>query len=414
MIDKIIALFSGKFSYEVAREIIEQTTAELKRLKDDEILNQSDESLIEDAIARCSFKVPTLRIEEIYTDETEIECVINEHGRYIYSNFGSNSRQIIKKHVVVFHIPFDGNYKYFQIGPSSRTLPGPKAILEAHELMLPMLTSDRSGDQLKVELESEITSIGQHLSTLERDLSTAKVEMESIARSYIPRRRAEILHNKNLVATLGFPMRLRADAPKVYKAEDVNRKISPSQSASRLAAWVPEPALDESNYQHILSVMDNMTKVMERSPQTFAKMDEEDIREHFLVQLNGQYEGQATGETFNAHGKTDILVRSEGRNIFIAECKIWRGQTSFLDAVDQLLSYLTWRDTKSALVIFNKNKGLSGVVTKIREVMDTHTHKKRGPVIQGSTRFQYIFGNPGDMDREITITVMVYDIPSQI
>jgi hypothetical protein len=28
---------------------------------------------------------------------------------------------------------------------------------------------------------------------------------------------------------------------------------------------------------------------------------------HFLVQLNGQYEGQATGETFNFEGKTDMI-----------------------------------------------------------------------------------------------------------
>jgi hypothetical protein len=40
-------------------------------------------------------------------------------------------------------------------------------------------------------------------------------------------------------------------------------------------------------------------------------MREEDLRQHFLVQLNGQYEGQATGETFNFQGKTDILIRAE-------------------------------------------------------------------------------------------------------
>ena len=50
-----------------------------------------------------------------------------------------------------------------------------------------------------------------------------------------------------------------------------------------------------------------MTHVMERSPSAFATADEETLRQHFLVQLNGHFEGQATGETFNAAGKTDIL-----------------------------------------------------------------------------------------------------------
>ena len=42
-----------------------------------------------------------------------------------------------------------------------------------------------------------------------------------------------------------------------------------------------------------------MVKVMERSPKAFHGLDEEGIRSHFLVQLNGHYEGQATDETFN-------------------------------------------------------------------------------------------------------------------
>jgi len=198
-----------------------------------------------------------------------------------------------------------------------------------------------------------------------------------------------------------------------YKPSEVRRKIVPMRPTTQLS-FKPEPVLDESEYQHILSVMDNMTKVMERSPHTFAYMDEEDIRQHFLVQLNGQYEGQATGETFNAEGKTDILIRSEGRNIFIAECKFWRGEKSFVEAVGQLLGYLTWRDTKTALVIFNKNKNLTSVIEKIKEVMDRHEHMKRGPKIEGATRLQYIFGNPGDPNREIAVTVMVYDIPDPV
>jgi hypothetical protein len=140
-------------------------------------------------------------------------------------------------------------------------------------------------------------------------------------------------------------------------------------------------------------------------------MVEEDIRQHFLVQLNGQYEGQATGETFNYQGKTDILIRSEGRNIFIAECKFWHGEKAFLDTVDQLLSYLSWRDSKAAIVVFNKNKNMTSVLSTIRDAIEKHPHKKQGPKVQGETRFRYVMGNPSDHAREIIMTVMVYDIP---
>src|SRR5207302_8442880 len=107
---------------------------------------------------------------------------------------------------------------------------------------------------------------------------------------------------------------------------------------------------------------DNMASVMERSPSAFASMDEEALRSHFLVQLNGHYEGQATGETFNYEGKTDILIRVNGKNIFIGECKYWDGPKKLLETLDQLASQTTWKDTKVAIIVFNRRKDFSAVL----------------------------------------------------
>lgn len=115
-----------------------------------------------------------------------------------------------------------------------------------------------------------------------------------------------------------------------------------------------------------MDVISNMVAVMERSPKAFGGMKEEDLRQHFLVQLNGQYEGQATGEIFNFEGKPDILIRSEGRNIFIAECKFWNGPESITKAIDQLLGYTSWGETKTALLVFKRQKNLSSPIPDIR------------------------------------------------
>ena len=63
----------------------------------------------------------------------------------------------------------------------------------------------------------------------------------------------------------------------------------------------------------------------------------------------------ATGETFNYGGKTDILIRYQGNNIFIGECKFWKGPKSYLETIDQILRYVTWRDTKVAIFVFCKD-----------------------------------------------------------
>lgn len=63
-------------------------------------------------------------------------------------------------------------------------------------------------------------------------------------------------------------------------------------------------------------------------------------------------QGKATGETFNRAGKTDILLREGDRNVFIAECKFWKGPKAFGEAIDQRLGYTMWRDSKTAILVF--------------------------------------------------------------
>ena len=101
-----------------------------------------------------------------------------------------------------------------------------------------------------------------------------------------------------------------------------------------------------------------------------------------------------------------------GKNIFIAECKFWRGEKSFVETIDQILSYLSWRDTKAAIIIFNRNKNLTDVLAKIKEATKSHPHYKKGPTIESDTQFQYVFGNPTDHNREIMLAIMAFDIPS--
>lgn len=140
-------------------------------------------------------------------------------------------------------------------------------------------------------------------------------------------------------------------------------------------------------------------------------MASEDLRNHFLVQLNGQYEGQATGETFNFEGKTDILIRWEGRNVFLAECKFWDGPESLRKAIDQILSYAAWRDTRTALLLFNRNKDFSAVLAKIPDVVKAHPNYKRELPCQSETGFRCILHHRDDTNRELVLTVLAFDVP---
>ena len=238
-----------------------------------------------------------------------------------------------------------------------------------------------------------------------------EVNLKRNAKAAVDSRRERLLADRNLVANLPFKIRARPDNKQTYVAP-IHRKPIQVQRPRTTEAFKPEPTLAEADYQHILTVIEGMTQTMERNPTTFAKLDEEALRDMYLVPLNGHFEGAATGETFNAAGKTDILIRDGDRNIFIAECKIWRGAQYLNEAIVQLLSYLTWRDTKTAIIVFNRKKGLSTVLTSLQETMNAHPQRKHGPKIEGDTRFRYVFGNPSDPSREVIVTVLVFDVPT--
>jgi hypothetical protein len=187
---------------------------------------------------------------------------------------------------------------------------------------------------------------------------------------------------------------------------------SPPPQEDNNAVLLKAP-LDMQQYEEILSVISNMITVMERNPRAFRGIEEEALRDHFLVQLNGRYEGQATGETFNGNGKTDILIRVEGKNIFIAECKFWGGEEKLKASLDQLLGYTTWRDTKLALLIFNRRKNFTAVFKQIPEVIKKHPNFIRelshpNPL---ETEFRFVLHHPDDKNRERLLSVLAFDIP---
>ena len=230
-------------------------------------------------------------------------------------------------------------------------------------------------------------------------------------RTRLQQRFDKLKKDQDMVSTLGIPLRRRENAPETYIAPSIRKKIIPRPiSSSRLP---PEPTLLLEDYTFILNLMKNMALVMERSPSAFKHMEEEHLRDHFLVQLNAQYEGKASGETFNFQGKTDILVREGNKNIFIAECKFWKGPVVFSETIDQLLGYLSWRDTKTAIIIFNRNKDFSNVLKQIPELARKHPNFLRdwGDSSE-ETECKYILQHKEDKERELYLTIQVYNIPT--
>jgi hypothetical protein len=110
-------------------------------------------------------------------------------------------------------------------------------------------------------------------------------------------------------------------------------------------------------------------------------------------------------------GKTDICIEFENRAAFVAECKLWKGEHKLLEAVTQLLGYLTWKDSKTALIVFDKDvAGFTKIQEKIPEVLKQHPGFVRDGKAQNSGEWQMTFRSSDDPDRFVTIHVFLFNL----
>ncbi|MGO9954165.1 MAG: hypothetical protein ACLPN1_18415 [Dissulfurispiraceae bacterium] len=403
-------LFASTDWHSVDQHQRQQMASEIEHIDPDRLLNSSVDDLTQFFTEKFKITVPELDVDNLVVDQREKQIdVSRDQMRMIIDR--SRPFYVTGTEIEV-EIPFTGEAEAFRIQPNPYTLNPPLALVRGSMLTFSIVGTNLDADGVRREIDSTIASIQSYLTNLRNNVSGLNSQLPNHARTTIEGRRAKLLASRNMVASLGFKMKDRDGAGKTFVAPEVRRKITPVMPQASNAPFKPEPALSLSDYEHILGVMQSMTQVMELSPSAFHAVDEEALRSHFLVQLNGHYQGQATAETFNYEGKTDILIRSEGKNIFIAECKFWSGPKKLVETIDQLLGYSSWRDTKTAVVIFNRNRDFSKVLATIPEAVRSHPQYKRD--LPGSTEsvFRYQFANRDDRNRELFLTILAFDVPT--
>jgi hypothetical protein len=234
----------------------------------------------------------------------------------------------------------------------------------------------------------------------------------------VAQRRAEFLADRDHYASIGFPISRRSDAG-TYRIPIARKKITLARSPAPDAGnrYAPEPFLADADYEAVLGVLHSARNALERAPSTTSKLDEPEIRDLLLVLLNAQFEGKAAGEVFNGFGKTDILIRDGDRNVFIGECKIIRQKGGVEDvvasALNQLLGYLTWRDTKAALLLLIRDMDVSAVVGRACQEITKHPNYKRPGSTRTEERYDFVIHANGDKNREIQLACLPFLIAAK-
>lgn len=396
----------------VTKSLEERVKKHVDRVPSEHVLKISEEDLAVSILSKIELKIPSLLEEDIHFDQEEIQVDARRFaGNRMFRD--PHRPHYVPGTRVRVRIPFEGDADVFHIRPTYWTSSGrPIGEIQQREVVLTYDQQTADGAAIKKRYVEAVAEIKKHLESLQKSFDGFNNQIQPIIRSQLKQRRDTLIAAESLGRVLGLPERKSPSAPVTYSI-DLKKLNRPTINLPvKTSPHRAEPVLSQTDYEYVLRVMQLMSETMEKAPKSFASMDEEAIRDNFLVHINAQYDGMASGEAFNFAGKTDILLKVDGKCVFIAECKFWTGEKGLMDTIDQLLGYLSWRDTKVAVVVLNRNKNFTLVLRTIQQVVPKHKCYVRTLGIYGESTFNYDFHQPNDKDRKIALTIMAFDVPN--
>jgi hypothetical protein len=377
--------------------------------KDDYILNVNESDYFAHKMSEAIIKPLEIHEDQIYASSSERMIP----AEYFPRSFHVRSGNSYKKDVIKFHVPITGNVQLLHCVPSTRLMWTMEIEVSGDEFCFEIINFSNDTDAIVREKDSNLKNIMQQLSHVLKDVAQFNSSLETQIKPAFASKKSRIKEKSGVLASLGVPIKKSSATSPTFAvpAPQKRKKITLSKPQVNEVGYSPEPSLDLSVYNDILQMIHDVGKEFERLPSLYANKEEEHLRDHFLMMLEPNFNGSATGETFNKTGKTDILLRHENSNVFIGECKFWKGQKSYLSTISQLLGYLTWRDSKAAVIMFVPNKDFSSVVDIARFSVNEHSNFIKFVNEKDETWFNYEFHLNGDRNRAVKIAVMLYHTP---
>ena len=316
------------------------------------------------------------------------------------------------KQVVTYHLPFSGQSRLLSLTPSTSIMWSTNVQIQGGEILFDIVNWRNDPEEIKREAAENLRNIERQASYIAREVDAYNSVLQQRATECISARKQVLLKQANLLERLGVPFKTRKEVPETFAIPALQKKAIISKPSAPVSPYTPEPALDDATYRQILKLCQGTGTEIERHPGIYEGKDEETMRDHFIMVLSPHFDS-VTGETFNKAGKTDILIRYEGMNAFVAECKYWRGSKQHSETIDQVLSYLTWRDSKAAILYFVKSKNLDPVLKQISEETPKHPAFVEHMGMPAEGWHDYRFHLLKDNTRNVYLAVLCFHFPQK-
>ncbi|HEN4748192.1 TPA: hypothetical protein U5489_001414 [Legionella pneumophila] len=377
----------------------------------EQFLAASAETLCEHIMAKLVVD-PLVLHEDKITMEHE-ETKIDVTNRFEYGGAIDGRPILVDGHLLRFYIPFTGSPDFWWARPSTFSLNPPRGIVDTtHHMLILVFENTTQTEEVwfKQQLEGTLTSIRQSIAAQLSQIQQYNSSLSRAVQEAIAHRREQLSKLHGLVSSFSIPLVKKAGMPE-YIPLEVSPRAQIQLPKVPVTGFKPEPAISDELFEGILANIRHMGATFEGTPQTYQSLGEDGLRDIVLASLNGYYKGLATGEAFRHYGKTDIRIEEDTRSAFVAECKLWAGEKVLVEALNQLLDYLTWRDCKAALILFNKKaSGFSAVQKTIGTALPSHESFLRKQTISFVGEWRYVFHSREDIEREVTVHIFCFNL----
>ena len=341
-------LFSKEIRYEEENreEIVKY---ELDNIDESEFYNKDIEHIKEEYYIRHHFEeLPTILFNEPYlNEEPNFGREMTSFNAYI---------PLVGKNISLMYKPSSQYLWCFQY---NATISEPE-----NAICFPINIKNSNSFDIDDLIEKTITDRRKNIETqyeyLKKDISLYNSKLKNFIDEEIDKLHSKLKLKNELQEKSKKSKYLKIipkDISPIKIVENKIETINDGKVANPTIKSVQTMILEEKSYIQIIDTLNELSIYSNRLPKSYFKLEEQDIRDQIINSLNLKLKtATASGETFNAKGKTDIIIIDNKKIYFIAECKIWKGNKLFKEAIDQLLSYISEEVRYSSLIIFNKNK----------------------------------------------------------
>lgn len=313
------------------------------------------------------------------------------------------------------NLPFEGDKELFNCQPDSKTLVYPDIdYIGDNSIKFTIKLEDLDEEEYNKKIDKVVSDIKKNVPNVNSEIKDWDNGLENLIDNEFEKLEKFVSKKNDFYENIGLKVNENAD--KYITPSDVTRKEVPQPKLNKTGSVAKiSPRLKNDLYKDIITTLFNVGKAIEKKPGLYRGKDEEDLRDIFLLFLETRYESTtATAETFNKEGRTDILLKyaQDGSNLFVGECKIWKGAKKFSEAISQISGYLTWRDSKAAILLFVDNVNFKNTIQSVQDVISKHPLYKK-TINEDGESLSYEIGLKEDEDVNISLEVLFFHFPKR-